>query len=46
MEYYSAIKGNICDICRDVDGLRDSNKVTLSQKEKNNYHMLTHTCGI
>ena len=30
-------------ICRDMDGPRDCE---VSQKEKNKYHILMHTCGI
>ena len=46
MEYYSAIKTN--EICSFVETWMDLETVIQSevnQKEKNRYHILTHTCG-
>ena len=47
MEYYSAIKRNEIElfVVRWMD-LETIIKSKVSQKEKNVYHMLTHTYGI
>ena len=46
MEYYSAIKRNETELfvvrCMDLEPVIQSE---VSQKEKNNYHILTHICG-
>ena len=41
-------EGQNCAICRDVDGsdLETVMQSSVSQKEKNEYHILTHICGI
>ena len=47
MEYYSAIRRN--EIVPFVETWMDLETVIwseVSQKEKNKYHILTHTCGI
>ena len=47
MEYYSAIKkneiGSFVEMWMDWESVIQSE---VSQKEKNKYHILTHTCGI
>ena len=47
MKYYSAIKRNevvpFAETWTDLEAVIQSK---LSQKEKNNYHLLMHTCGI
>ena len=47
MEYYSAIKsnkiGSFVETWMDLETVIQSE---VSQKEKNNYHILTHTCEI
>ena len=47
MEYYSAIKrneiGSFVETWMDLETVIQSE---VSQKEKNKYHILTHTCGI
>ena len=47
MEYYSAIKRNeiesFVEMCMDLETVIQSE---VSQKEKNKYRILTHTCGI
>ena len=47
MKYYSAIKGNKIELFvvswLDLDSVIQDE---VSQKEKNNYHMLTHIYGI
>ena len=47
MEYYSAIKGNEIElfVVRWVD-LKSVKQSEVSQKEKNEYRMLTHIYGI
>ena len=46
-EYYSAMKRNetvsFAKTCMDLETVRQSE---VSQKEKNEYHILTHICGI
>ena len=46
MEYYSAIKRNEMDlfVVRWVD-IESAVQSEVSQKEKNKYRILTHTCG-
>ena len=47
MEYYSAIKrdvtGSFVEMWMDLESVIQSE---VSQKEKNNYCILTHVCGI
>ena len=47
MEYYSAIKrnktGSFAEMWMDLETVIQSE---VSQKERNKYHILTHTCGI
>ena len=47
MEYYSAIKrnemGSFVEMCLDLETVIQSE---ISQKEKNEYHILMHICGI
>ena len=47
MEYYSAIKrnetGSFVEMWMDLESVLQSE---VSQKEKNKYRILTHTCGI
>ena len=47
MEYYSAMKGNICEsvLMRWVN-LEPIIQSEVSQKEKDKYHILTHIYGI
>ena len=47
MEYYSAIKrneiGSFVEMWMDLETVIQSE---VSQKEKNKYHIIMHTCGI
>ena len=48
MEYYSAIiKNEILPFAAmEIDGSRDYHTKSVSQKEKNQYHMISLLCGI
>ena len=47
MQYYSAIKRNKIGSCLEIWMYLESViQYAVSQKEKNKYHTLMHTCGI
>ena len=47
MEYYSAIKRNeILPFAETWMDLETAIQSEVSQKEKNQYHILTHKCGV